>query len=333
MIKLSLPKVFLTQLIPDTGMSLLKGKVDYTLWSIDEAPDPDIVLRDVKNADGVIVTMGVKLDRIFFEKAEKLKVASLYSVGYDSADIKTATELGIMVTNTPGVLTDATADTAMMLMLMTARKARENERIMRTGGWTHWSPSLFVGKDLAGSALGIVGFGEIGRAVAKRALSFGMKIIYTSRTRKIEYEDRLCAENVPLGELLERSDFVSLNCALTKDTTGLIGEDELRMMKKDAVLINTARGAIVDQKALFRACSEGWIYGAGLDVYEKEPIPLDEPLLGLENVVMMPHLASATKGAREGMARLAVTNLLEALEGRVPPNLVNPDVLGRLRSF
>ena len=330
---MSMPKVFLTQLIPDTGMSLLKDRVDYTLWSIDGEPDTDVVLRDVKNADGVIVTMGIKLDKTFFEKAEKLKVASLYSVGYDNVDIKTATELGIMVTNTPGVLTDATADTAMMLMLMAARKARENERIMRTGGWTHWSPGLFVGKDLSGSVLGIIGFGEIGRAVAKRALAFGMKIIYTGRTPKREYENQLCAEHVSLEELLERSDFVSLNCALTKETTGLIGEDELRMMKKDSVLINTARGGVVDQKALFRACSEGWIYGAGLDVYEKEPIRLDEPLLGLENVVMMPHMASATKGSREGMATLASMNLLEALEGRVPPNLVNPDVLTRLRSF
>jgi len=333
MIKLSMPKVFLTQLIPDTGMSLLKGRVDYILWSIDGVPDSNVVLRDVKNADGVIMTMGIKMDKNFFEKAEKLRVASLYSVGYDNVDIKTATELGIMVTNTPGVLTDATADTAMMLMLMTARKARENDRIMRTGGWTHWSPGLFVGKDLSGSVLGIIGLGEIGRAVAKRALAFGMKIIYTGRTRKTEYETLLCAEHVSLEELLERSDFVSLNCALTKETTGLIGEDELRMMKKDAVLINTARGVVVDQKALFRACSEGWISGAGLDVYEKEPIPLDEPLLGLENVVMMPHIGSAAKKSREGMATLAATNLLEALEGRVPPNLVNPDVLRRLRSF
>ena len=160
-----------------------------------------------------------------------------------------------------------------------------------------------------------------------------MKIIYTGRTRKTEYENQLCAEHVSLEELLKRSDFVSLNCALTKETTGLIGEDELRMMKKDAVLINTARGAVVDQKALFRACSEGWIYGAGLDVYEREPIPMDEPLLGLENVVMMPHIGSAAKRSREGMATLAAMNLLEALEGRVPPNLVNPDVLTRLRSF
>jgi glyoxylate reductase len=175
-----------------------------------------------------------------------------------------------------------------------------------------------------------VGFGEIGRAVAKRALGFGMKIIYTGRTRKPEYEEKLCAEYLPLDELLRRSDFVSLNCALTKETTGLIGERELRMMKKDAVLINTARGAVVDQRALYSACSEGWIWGAGLDVYEKEPVPMDEPLLGLENVVMMPHIGSAAVSSREGMARLAAQNLVEAIEGRIPPNLVNPDVLKRI---
>ncbi len=328
---MSLPKVFMTQRIQDVGMSILEGRVDLTLWSEDGRPDPEAVMRDLPYADGLIMTMGIAMDRSFFKMAERLRVASLYSVGYDNVDIKAATEFGVMVTNTPGVLTDATADTALMLMLMTARKARENEKIMREGGWTHWSPNQFVGKDLSGSVLGIVGFGDIGRAVAKRAAAFGMKVIYTGRSRKIEHEEQLGAEYLPLEELLKRSDFVSLNCALTNETSGLIGERELRMMKNDAVLINTARGAVVDQKALFMACSEGWIYGAGLDVYEKEPVPMDEPLLELENVVMMPHIGSAAKRSREGMARLAATNLVEALEGRVPPNLVNPGVLKEKR--
>ena len=326
-----LPKVFMTQRIQASGMSILDGRVDLTLWSEEGRPDPEAVMRDLPYADGLIMTMGIAMDRSFFKMAERLRVASLYSVGYDNVDIKAATEFGVMVTNTPGVLTDATADTALMLMLMTARKARENEKIMREGGWTHWSPNQFVGKDLSGSVLGIVGFGDIGRAVAKRAAAFGMKVIYTGRSRKIEHEEQLGAEYLPLEELLKRSDFVSLNCALTNETSGLIGERELRMMKNDAVLINTARGAVVDQKALFMACSEGWIYGAGLDVYEKEPVPMDEPLLELENVVMMPHIGSAAKRSREGMARLAATNLVEALEGRVPPNLVNPGVLKEKR--
>ena len=328
---MSLPKVFMTQRIQDVGMSILEGRVDLTLWSEEGRPDPEAVMRDLPYADGLIMTMGIAMDRSFFKMAERLRVASLYSVGYDNVDIKAATEFGVMVTNTPGVLTDATADTALMLMLMTARKARENEKIMREGGWTHWSPNQFVGKDLSGSVLGIVGFGDIGRAVAKRAAAFGMKVICTGRSRKIEHEEQLGAEYLPLEELLKRSDFVSLNCALTNETSGLIGERELRMMKGDAVLINTARGAVVDQKALFMACSEGWIYGAGLDVYEKEPVPMDEPLLELENVVMMPHIGSAAKRSREGMARLAATNLVEALEGRVPPNLVNPGVLKEKR--
>ena len=328
---MSLPKVFMTQRIQDVGMSILEGRVDLTLWSEEGRPDPEAVMRDLPYADGLIMTMGIAMDRSFFKMAERLRGPSLYSVGYDNVDIKAATEFGVMVTNTPGVLTDATADTALMLMLMTARKARENEKIMREGGWTHWSPNQFVGKDLSGSVLGIVGFGDIGRAVAKRAAAFGMKVIYTGRSRKIEHEEQLGAEYLPLEELLKRSDFVSLNCALTNETSGLIGERELRMMKNDAVLINTARGAVVDQKALFMACSEGWIYGAGLDVYEKEPVPMDEPLLELENVVMMPHIGSAAKRSREGMARLAATNLVEALEGRVPPNLVNPGVLKEKR--
>ena len=322
-----LPKVFMTQRIQASGMSILDGRVDLTLWSEEGRPDPEDVMRDLPYAEGLIMTMGIPMDKDFFKKAEKLRVASLYSVGYDNVDIPAATEFGIMVTNTPGVLTDATADAAMMLMLMAARKARENDRIMRNGGWTHWSPNQFVGKDLSGSVIGIVGFGEIGRAVAKRAAAFGMKVIYTGRSRKIEDEERLGAEYLSLEELLRKSDFVSLNCALTKETAGLIGERELRIMKSDAVLVNTARGAVVDQKALFRACAEGWIYGAGLDVYEKEPVPMDEPLLGLENVVMMPHIGSAARRSREGMARLAAINLMEALEGRVPPYLVNPEVL------
>ena len=322
-----LPKVFMTQRIQASGMSILDGRVDLTLWSEEGRPDPEDVMRDLPYAEGLIMTMGIPMDRDFFKKAEKLRVASLYSVGYDNVDIPAATEFGIMVTNTPGVLTDATADAAMMLMLMAARKARENDRIMRNGGWTHWSPNQFVGKDLSGSVIGIVGFGEIGRAVAKRAAAFGMKVIYTGRSRKIEDEERLGAECLSLEELLRKSDFVSINCALTKETEGLIGERELRIMKSDAVLVNTARGAVVDQKALFRACAEGWIYGAGLDVYEKEPVPMDEPLLGLENVVMMPHIGSAARRSREGMARLAAINLMEALEGRVPPYLVNPEVL------
>ncbi len=322
-----LPKVFMTQRIQASGMSILDGRVDLTLWSEEGRPDPEAVMRDLPYAEGLIMTMGIPMDRNFFKKAEKLRVASLYSVGYDNVDIMAATEFGVIVTNTPGVLTDATADAAMMLMLMAARKARENERIMRNGGWTHWSPNQFVGKDLSGSVIGIVGFGEIGRAVAKRAAAFGMKVIYTGRSRKLEHEESLGAEYLSLEELLQKSDFVSVNCALTEETAGLIGEREFRVMKSDAVLINTARGAVVDQKALFTACAEGWIYGAGLDVYEKEPLPMDEPLLGLENVVMMPHIGSAAHRSREGMARLAALNLMEALEGRVPPNLVNPEVL------
>ena len=234
---MSLPKVFMTQRIQDVGMSILEGRVDLTLWSEEGRPDPEAVMRDLPYADGLIMTMGIAMDRSFFKMAERLRVASLYSVGYDNVDIKAATEFGVMVTNTPGVLTDATADTALMLMLMTARKARENEKIMREGGWTHWSPNQFVGKDLSGSVLGIVGFGDIGRAVAKRAAAFGMKVIYTGRSRKIEHEEQLGAEYLPLEELLKRSDFVSLNCALTNETSGLIGERELRMMKGDAVLI------------------------------------------------------------------------------------------------
>lgn len=324
-----LPKVFLTQLIQDPGMSILEGHVDYTLWSIDGKPDPDKVLLDIPEADGLLMTMGITLDRAFFERAKKLKVVSLYSVGYDNVDINSATKSGVMITNTPGVLTAATADVAVMLMLMAARRTRENERIFRDGKWTHWSPNQFVGKDLSGATLGIIGFGAIGRAVAVRAKAFDMKVIYTGQSRKTIFENSMNVEFRCIDDLLRESDFVSIHCALTKKTAGLIGERELRMMKKNAILINTARGLVVDQKALYRACSEEWIYGAGLDVYEKEPLPDDDPLFDLENIVMMPHIGSATTKSREGMAIISAQNLVDALEGRRPRNLVNPEIFDR----
>lgn len=325
---MSLPKVFLTQRIQEPGLSLLEGRVDYRLWTEDGVPDMETVYRDIADADGVLVTIGFEIGEKFFDAAKKLKVVSLYRVGYDGVDIEAATKRGIMVTNTPGVLTDATADTALLLMLMAARRVREAERILRSGEWGHWSPNLFLGRDLTGAALGIIGFGAIGRAVARRALGFDMRVFYTSRTRKPELEESMGVSYMERDDLIRECDYISLNCDLNTSTRGMIGARELKMMKKTAILINTARGAVVDQRALYTACAEGWIYGAGLDTLDVEPVPLDEPLLSLENVVIMPHIGSATVNSRNGMARLAAQNLLDAIEGRRPGHLINPDVLG-----
>ncbi len=321
----ALPKVCLAQRIQDAGLSLLEGRVDCAILSEDGVPERAAVLREIADADGLLASLVVRVDEELLNAAKRLKVVSLYAVGYDNVALEAATRRGIMVTNTPGVLTDATADVAFMLLLMTARRAREADEILRGGAWTHWSPNFLVGPDVAGGTIGIVGMGSIGQAVARRAKGFGMRILYTSRTRRGELERSCGLEWRSLDDLLRESDFVSLNCPLTPETAGLIGESELRMMKKTAVLVNTSRGQVVDQRALYRACAEGWIFGAGLDVYEREPVPLSEPLLSLPNVVAMPHIGSAAVRSRDGMARLAAQNLLDALEGRRPAHLITPN--------
>lgn len=322
----SLPRVYLTNRIQDAGLSLLEGVVDYRIWSGDGRPDRHLMLREIGDADGLIATLTAKIDQELLGAAKNLKVLSLYSVGYDGVPVEEATKRGIMVTNTQGVLTDATADIAFMLMLMAARRAGEANTVLRIGEWKQWSPNFMVGQDVAGGTLGIVGLGSIGKAVARRAAGFDMKVLYTGRSRQPEAERSTGAEYRPLDDLLRESDFVSLNCPLTPETAKLIGERELKLMKPSAVLVNTARGGVVDQKALYRACAEGWIFAAGLDVFEKEPVPLSEPLLTLPNVVTMPHIGSAAARSRNGMARLAAQNLLDALAGRRPQNLVNPEV-------
>jgi glyoxylate reductase len=231
---------------------------------------------------------------------------------------------GILITNTPDVLTNATADIAFTLVLAAARRVVEANEFLRSGEWITWHPDLLLGQDVSGSVMGIVGMGKIGHAVAKRARGFSMDILFYNRSPRPEAEKEFGAQQVSLEELLKQSDFVSLHCPLSGETKGLIGERELRMMKKTAILINTSRGPVVDQKALFRACSEKWIWGAGLDVFDREPVPLDEPLLSLKNVTTLPHLGSATVKAREGMARKAAENLLAGLEGKRPTDLVNP---------
>lgn len=292
----------------------------------EETPAPrEVLLEKVRDAEGILSLLTDRIDAEVIGAAPKLKVISNMAVGYDNVDVPAATARGIYVGNTPEVLTDTTADLAFALMLVVARRIVEAVDYVRRGMWKTWLPSLFLGRDVHHATLGIVGMGRIGRQVAQRARGFEMKVLYYSRSRKPEVEQDLGAKFVPLEELLRESDFVSLHVPLTQETRHLIGARELGLMKPTAVLVNTARGAVVDQVALYRALLAGRPGGAGLDVTDPEPIAPDDPLLTLPNVVVLPHIGSASYATRLRMAVLAVENLLAGLRGEVPPHCVNPE--------
>ncbi|HOJ51264.1 MAG TPA: D-glycerate dehydrogenase [Syntrophales bacterium] len=285
------------------------------------------LLSAIGSVEGFLSMLTDSVDEELLEKAPRLKVISNLAVGYNNIDVAAATRRGIMVTNTPGVLTEATAELTFGLILAVARRICDLDRRNRDGEWRFWSPFLFLSREVSGKRLGIVGLGRIGKAVAKRAQAFNMTVLYHNRRRlPPEEEEKLGVSYRSLEGLLSESDFVSLHVPLTEETKGMIGERELRLMKKTAYLINTARGTVVDERALFRALKEGWIEGAGLDVYEHEPF-MTPGLAELRNVVLTPHVGSATYETRWKMAQLAADNLVAGLSGSVPPFLVNPEVL------
>ena len=323
---MSLPKVYVGLPIQEAGLEVLRGKVDFSIWNKEGAPPREVLLKELKDADGLISGLTFRVDDELMAASPNLRVVSNYAVGYDNIDVAAATKRGICVTNTPDVLTAATADLTIFLILAAARRAIEANEFMRSGKWKTWAPDLLVGMEVSGSTIGIVGMGKIGAAVAKRASGFDMKILYFGVKRAPDVEESFGAKPVSLEELLKESDIVTLHCLLNEQTRNMIGEAQFRMMKKTAILINAARGPIVDQKALYKACAEKWIWGAGLDVYEKEPLPLDDPILKLSNITTLPHIASASNVSRNGMARKAATNLVTALQGKKPPDIVNPDV-------
>ncbi len=322
------PKVFVTREIPERGLSKIRDHFEVDLWK-DEAPPPkDVIIERVRDADALVSLLTDPIDAEIFDAAPKLRIVSQYAVGYDNIDIGEATKRGIYVTNTPGVLTETVADFTFALMLAVARRVVEADKYVREGRWkVAWHPLMMLGSDVYGRTLGIVGMGRIGSAVARRAKGFGMRILYYDSVRREELERELGAEFADLDRLLEESNYVSLHVPLTPETYHLIGEEQLRKMKPTAFLINTARGKVVDQKALYRALKEGWIAGAGLDVFEQEPIPPDDPLLKLDNVVLAPHAASASHETRSRMAEMVAENLIAFLNGKVPPNLVNKEVV------
>jgi glyoxylate reductase len=314
-------KVLVTREIPSAGLRALEPFDVRVLH--ERPPERGELLDAVRGVSGILSTATEKMDGELMDAAgEDLKVIANMAVGYDNVDVEASAERGIVVTNTPGVLDETTADVAFMLLLAAARRLGEGERLLRAGRWEWWGPKQLMGRDVWGKRLGIVGFGRIGQAVARRARGFGMEVLYHNRSRKEEAEQELGARYVEFDELLETVDFVSVHTPLTDETHHLIGPKELGRMKPTAVLVNTSRGPVVDEAALADALAAGRIFAAGLDVYEEEP-KVHPKLLELENVVLAPHIGSASVETRDRMAALAAENLAAVLRGEDPKTPVN----------
>lgn len=317
------PRVFVTRKIAPVALERLSSQAEVDVWEGALPPPREEVLRRVRGCDGLLSLLTERVDAALLEAAPTLRVVSNMAVGVDNIDVAACTARRIPVGHTPGVLTEATADFAFALLLAAARHIPQGDAYARSGAWTTWNPQLFLGKELHGAVLGIAGFGAIGRAVARRALGFGMRVLATSRSG--------AAMNgvlgVDKGTLLAESDFLSLHLPLTAQTRHWLGAGELARMREGSMLINTSRGAVVDQPALVEALKAGRPVFAALDVTDPEPPAADEPLLKLPNVLLAPHLGSATVQTRTQMALLAVDNLLAVLGGKPPRHLVNPEVL------
>ena len=314
-------KVVVTREIPDAGLSLLRD-FDVTVLS-ESPPERGELLEAVRGVAGILPTVTEKLDSDIMDAAgDGLKVIANMAVGYDNIDVEAATERGVVVTNTPEVLNETTADTAFMLILAAARRLGEAERLLRSGGWDAWGPKQLIGPDVWGKRLGVIGFGRIGQALASRTRGFDMDLVYHDQYRNDQAEQELGARYLDFDELLETSDFVSVHTPLTDETHHLIGAQELEKMKPEAVLVNTSRGPVVDEAALADALAEARIFAAGLDVYEEEP-EVHPKLLELDNVVLAPHIGSASVETRDKMAALAAENIVAVLSGEEPKTPVN----------
>ena len=321
-------KVYVTRVIAQEALEKLRAAAEVSVWPDPEAPPSRAeLLKQVREADGLLCLLTDTVDTEVMAAAPRLRVISNCAVGYDNVDVAEATRRGIMVCNTPGVLTETTADLAWSLIMAAARRISESERYLRAGKWQSWSPQLMLGQDVWGATLGVIGLGRIGQAVARRARGFEMRILYHDSERKPEAEPESGATFVDLPTLLRESDFVSIHVPLTEQTRHLIGREELALMKPTAVLVNTARGPVLDGSALAEALKQGRIFAAGLDVFETEPISPDDPLLKLDSVVLLPHIGSASVGTRTRMAQMAAENVIAGLKRERPRYLVNPEVL------
>jgi glyoxylate reductase len=320
------PRVFVARRIPEEGLVAIAADCDADVWQDDLPPPRDELLRRVAGCDGILTLLTDRVDDELLDAAGPgLRVVSNYAVGYDNIDVAACARRGVAVGNTPGVLTETTADLAWALLMAAARRLPEGDRYVRAGNWKTWGPLLLLGPDVNGATIGIVGFGRIGQAVARRAQGFGMEILYHDVARlPDEVTDSLGASYVSLDELLTRSDFISLHVNLTAETRHLINATTLAAMKPTAVLVNTSRGPVVDQAALAAALRDGVIWAAALDVTDPEPIPMDDPLVGLDNCLIVPHIASASRATRGKMAAMAAANLLAGVRSQPLPTPVAP---------
>ena len=320
-------EILITNEIPAAGMDMLKAKYSVEL-GIDYQKDPKAaIIEKIKEKNVILPLLTESMDADIMDAAPNLKIISNYAVGFNNIDLKAATDRGILVTNTPGVLTDTTADCAFAMLMASARRIPSSERYARAGYFKGWEPLGFLGQDIYEKTLGLVGFGRIGMGMAKRASGFNMKILYYDEYRASkEDEEKYNATSVPLDDLLKLSDFVSLHTPLTSKTHHLIGLREFSLMKKSACIINTARGPVIEEKALIEAMENETIFGAAIDVFEFEP-DIPEALKKLENVIIIPHIASATFHTRTRMSEIAAQNIINGLEGKMPVSLVNTEVL------
>jgi glyoxylate reductase len=320
------PRVFVSRIIPDEGLDLIREACDMDLWEDDLPPPRDELLQRVAGVDGALTLLTDKVDDAFLDAAgPQLKVVSNYAVGFDNIDVAACARRGIPVGNTPGVLTDTTADLAWTLLMAAARRVAEGDRYVREGRWKTWGPLLLLGPDVHGSTIGIVGFGRIGQAVARRAAGFGMRILYHDVNElPASVTEPLGAVYAPLDDLLAQSDYVSLHVNLTPDTRHLINARTLGLMRPTAVLVNTSRGPVVDQAALADALEQDVIFAAGLDVTDPEPIPMDDRLVGRDDCLIVPHIASASRATRGKMAQMAAANLIAGVTGQPLPTEVPP---------
>jgi glyoxylate reductase len=321
------PKVFVTRVIPDAGLRRIKDYCDAEVWP-DPLPPPHPVLRQkVATCDGLVSLLTDRIDAALLDAAPRLRVVSNYAVGFNNVDVKAATARGVCVGNTPGVLTDATADMAFCLLIAAARRVVEGQAYTLSGLWKTWEPLGHLGQDLVGRTLGVVGMGRIGYALAKRCRGgWDMDVLYYDVHRNEAAEKALGARQVALDTLLRESDFVSVHTDLNEATRGLFNAATFAKMKRTAVLVNTARGPVIDQKALYDALRSGTIFAAGLDVTDPEPPDPADPLLKLPNLIVAPHIASATVGTRDAMAEICANNLIAGLSGQALPAWVNPEV-------
>lgn len=319
------PYIFITRKIESEALKGLKETFEVKIWEYEEQPVPrDILLEEAAKADALLTMLSDKMDRELLDVAKNLKVIANLAVGYDNIDVPAATEKGIIVCNTPDVLTDTTADLAFALLMATARRIVEAAEIVKAGKWTGWSPLLLAGHDIHHKTIGVVGMGKIGETVAKRATGFDMDILYHNRSRNAEAEERLGARYTSFDELITTADFIVCLTPLTNETAGMFNKEAFKKMKPSAIFINVARGAVADEEALYEALVKGEIAGAGLDVFKQEPIGPDHPLLTLPNVVALPHIGSASVETRQEMIMLCIENIARVLCGERPKTIVNP---------